>query len=52
VAAGDVSLDRSFYSRQPVTTILANGAPVTLSLMIGAAFVWMLIALPLGAAPA
>jgi peptide/nickel transport system permease protein len=42
------SLDRSFYSRQPVTTILTNGAPVTLSLTIGAAFVWMLIALPLG----
>jgi peptide/nickel transport system permease protein len=42
------SLDRSFYSRQPVTTILANGAPITLSLTIGAAVVWMLIALPLG----
>jgi peptide/nickel transport system permease protein len=42
------SLDRSFYSRQPVTTILTNGAPITLSLTLGAAVVWMLIALPLG----
>jgi peptide/nickel transport system permease protein len=42
------SLDRSFYSRQPVTTIITNAAPITLSLTIGAAVVWMLIALPLG----
>ena len=42
------SLDRSFYSRRPVTEIIGNAAPITLSLTIGAAFLWMLIALPLG----
>ena len=42
------SLDRSFYSRRPVTELIANAAPITLSLTIGAAVVWMLIALPLG----
>lgn len=42
------SLDRSFYSRRPVTELISNAAPVTLSLTIGAAVFWMLLALPLG----
>jgi peptide/nickel transport system permease protein len=46
VFTGD--LGRSFYSRQPVTVLLTNEAPVTISLVIGGAIVWMLIALPLG----
>jgi peptide/nickel transport system permease protein len=46
VVTGD--LGRSFYSREEVTTIIAEAAPVTASLVFGAAFVWLLIALPIG----
>jgi peptide/nickel transport system permease protein len=46
VVTGD--LGQSFYSRQEVTTIIAQAAPVTASLVFGAAIVWLLIALPIG----
>jgi peptide/nickel transport system permease protein len=42
------SLGRSFANRQDVNTIIAQAAPVTASLVIGGAILWMLIAVPLG----
>jgi peptide/nickel transport system permease protein len=42
------SLGRSFFSRKSVDAILLDAAPVTLSLTIGGAILWLLIALPLG----
>lgn len=42
------SLGRSFATRQQVNDIIAKAAPVTASLVIGGAIVWMLIALPIG----
>jgi len=42
------SLGRSFATRQNVNDIVARAAPVTASLVIGGAIVWLLIALPLG----
>jgi peptide/nickel transport system permease protein len=42
------SLGRSFANRQDVNTIIAQAAPVTASLVIGGAILWMLIAIPLG----
>ena len=42
------SLGYSYGTREPVTEILARTAPVTISLVIGAAFIWLLIALPTG----
>ena len=41
-------LGRSFTRRQDVTEIIAQAAPVTASLILGAAVVWLLIALPIG----
>src|SRR5207244_1944044 len=38
----------SFDNRQDVGSIVAQAAPVTLSLVIGGAIVWMLIAIPVG----
>ncbi|MFN2467399.1 MAG: ABC transporter permease [Gaiellaceae bacterium] len=46
VASG--SLGSSFFSRRSVNEILLDAAPVTVSLTIGGAVLWMLIALPLG----
>jgi peptide/nickel transport system permease protein len=42
------SLGRSFATRQEVNTIVKSAAPVTISLVIGGAILWMLIALPIG----
>jgi len=42
------SLGRSFANRQDVNQIIAQAAPVTASLVIGGAILWMLIAIPLG----
>ena len=42
------SMGRSYVSRQPVSQILFNAMPVTLSLTIGGAVIWMLVAIPLG----
>ena len=42
------SLGSSFDSRADVNAIVWQAAPVTLSLIIGGAIVWMLIAIPVG----
>jgi peptide/nickel transport system permease protein len=42
------SLGQSFFNRQPVNTLVLTAAPVTISLVLGGAFFWMLIALPVG----
>ena len=42
------SMGNSFFSRRSVNEILLDAVPVTLSLTIGGAILWMLIALPLG----
>lgn len=42
------SLGRSFTNRREVTDILIDAAPVTISLTLGAAVLWMLIAVPVG----
>jgi peptide/nickel transport system permease protein len=42
------SLGTSFATRQDVNMIVGHAAPVTASLVIGGALIWMLIALPLG----
>jgi peptide/nickel transport system permease protein len=41
-------LGYSYATREAVTTRLLQGAPVTLSLVLGGLVVWLLIALPLG----
>jgi peptide/nickel transport system permease protein len=42
------SLGRSYATRQPVTEIIKDAAPVTASIVIGGVILWMLIALPVG----
>jgi peptide/nickel transport system permease protein len=42
------SLGRSYATRQPVTEIIKDAAPVTASIIIGGVVLWMLIALPIG----
>ena len=42
------SLGTSFATRQEVNDVVTHAAPVTASLVLGGAIVWMLIALPLG----
>jgi peptide/nickel transport system permease protein len=42
------SLGTSFATRQDINAIVGHAAPVTASLVIGGAIVWMLIAVPLG----
>jgi peptide/nickel transport system permease protein len=42
------SLGRSFATRQDVNNVVGRSAPVTASLVLGGAIMWMLIALPLG----
>ena len=44
----DPSLGRSYATRQPVTEIIKDAAPVTASLVFGGAILWMLIAVPIG----
>lgn len=41
-------LGQSFTTRQDVTELIAQAAPVTASLIAGAAVLWLLIALPIG----
>jgi peptide/nickel transport system permease protein len=41
-------LGHSWYNRESVNQIVADAAPVTASLVIGGAFFWMLIAVPIG----
>jgi peptide/nickel transport system permease protein len=43
------SLGNSFFNRQPVNTLVLRAVPVTASLVIGGAILWMLIAIPVGA---
>jgi peptide/nickel transport system permease protein len=45
---GERSLGSSFVSRQDVNEIVMNAAPVTASLVLGGALLWMLIAFPIG----
>jgi peptide/nickel transport system permease protein len=42
------SLGTSFATRQDVNVVVGHAAPVTASLVLGGAIMWMLIALPLG----
>ncbi len=42
------SLGRSYATRQPVTTIIRDAAPVTASIIIGGVLLWMAVALPIG----
>ena len=44
----DRSLGHSYFTRQPVNTIVGAAAPVTASLVFGGAILWMLIAIPVG----
>jgi peptide/nickel transport system permease protein len=41
-------LGHSWYNRESVNQIVLDAAPVTASLVIGGAFFWMLIAVPIG----
>ena len=41
-------LGKSYTNRQSVNETVMNAAPVTASLVIGGAILWMLIALPIG----
>jgi peptide/nickel transport system permease protein len=45
---GHGSLGRSFFSRRTVDSIIVDAFPVTVSLTLGGAIIWMLIALPVG----
>ncbi len=42
------SLGRSYATRQPVTAIIKDAAPITASIIIGGVILWMMIALPIG----
>jgi peptide/nickel transport system permease protein len=42
------NLGSSFFNRQPVNDLVLKAAPVTASLVLGGAFFWMLIAIPVG----
>jgi peptide/nickel transport system permease protein len=42
------SLGRSYFNRQTVSSIIKRAAPVTLSLLVGGAVMWLLMALPIG----
>ncbi len=42
------SMGRSYVSRRPVSEILLDATPVTLSLTMGGAVIWLLIAVPFG----
>jgi peptide/nickel transport system permease protein len=44
----DRSLGRSYANRRSVNEMVAEAAPVTASLVIGGAILWMLVALPIG----
>jgi peptide/nickel transport system permease protein len=42
------TLGRSYFNRREVKEIIGDAAPVTLSLVLGGAVVWLLIAFPVG----
>jgi peptide/nickel transport system permease protein len=42
------SLGSSFENRRDVIDVIANAAPITASLVIGGAVIWLLISIPLG----
>jgi peptide/nickel transport system permease protein len=42
------TLGRSYFNRREVKEIIGKAAPVTLSLVLGGAIVWLLIAFPVG----
>jgi peptide/nickel transport system permease protein len=42
------SLGRSYATRQPVTEIIKDAAPITASIIVGGVIIWMMIALPIG----
>jgi peptide/nickel transport system permease protein len=42
------SLGRSYATRQSVNEIIKSAAPITASLVIGGAILWMLVAVPIG----
>src|SRR5207237_5878411 len=42
------SLGFSYFTRQSVNSIVGAAAPVTASLVVGGAILWMLIAIPIG----
>jgi peptide/nickel transport system permease protein len=44
----DQSLGRSFVNRQDVNDVIAAAAPVTASLVIGGAILWLLVSIPIG----
>lgn len=44
----DQSLGRSFVNRRDVNQMVTEAAPVTASLVIGGAILWMLLAIPIG----
>ena len=44
----DQSLGRSFVNQRDVNEIITSAAPVTFSLVIGGAILWLLIAIPIG----
>ena len=46
------SLGVSYATRERVTEVIARAAPVTISLVLGAAVFWLLLALPIGVASA
>jgi len=45
---GHQNLGKSYFNRQSVNETVMNAAPVTASLVLGGAILWMLIALPIG----
>jgi len=42
------SLGYSYGTRQPVNSIIARAAPITASVVIGGAILWMMVAIPVG----
>ncbi|HST24651.1 MAG TPA: ABC transporter permease [Gaiellaceae bacterium] len=42
------SMGRSVVTHEDVTTIVANAAPVTISLVVGGAIIWLALAIPIG----
>ena len=42
------SLGRSYATRQPVTEVIKDAAPITASIVVGGVILWLLIAVPIG----
>jgi peptide/nickel transport system permease protein len=42
------SLGRSYATRQPVTEIIKDAAPITASIVVGGVILWLLVAVPIG----